>query len=133
MSDGTKEPEELELDHDRDDLEEEDEDIRHPRDRKADIAERPLSPRSLVGSWFIHLENGEAVEEGLIVAEPQPGAYLLDAEVRPDPDRPGIVKRSQRLVEAVSMIDKDGSEWRFYDQPIQMREAYLYHDVREHH
>lgn len=91
------------------------------RDRKALAAEVELHPGSLVGSWFHKLEADEMVWQGIVVAEPQPGTYLVEV----DGSIPGASK-VQRVVclDAMEGDVEDGFEWRFYDTDEQMREAF---------
>ena len=79
------------------------------RNRAAQIAETALGPDSLVGSYLQRWEQNDIVEQGLVVAEPQAGIYLLavfhaDAET----------VSHQRLVAVGDMIpsvDDMVSEW----------------------
>ena len=82
------------------------------RDRRADILERPLGPESLVGSWFNHYEGGELESQGLVVAEIQPGAYMLEV------DTGGV--REQRVIALMHILEAR-EEWRFYDNDDWMR------------
>jgi hypothetical protein len=86
------------------------------RNRAAKATEYELGAGTLVGSYFQHWETDELVEQGIVVAEPQAGVYLLavyagDAET----------VRYQRLWGIDRMIDSDEgqwrSEWRFFDSP----------------
>jgi hypothetical protein len=79
-----------------------------------------LVPETLVGSWFHRLENGEIIWQGVVVAEPQPGAYLVQI----DRQEPGV-ENVQRLIGLESMLaDDDGYDWRFYDTEEQAQNAF---------
>lgn len=79
-----------------------------------------FSPGSLVGSWFHRLENDRMVWQGAVVAEPQPGVYLLQV----DRLGPGA-EQVQRLVKLEQLVnDEDGYDWRFYDTENEARSAY---------
>jgi hypothetical protein len=79
----------------------------YPRDRAKDIAERPLSPMSLCGSYFLAVENDSIVRHGIVVGEPQSGLYLLQLYGW---DAGGGTH--QTLVPVTEMVD---GTWRFYD------------------
>lgn len=90
------------------------------RDRRKAISEVALGPDSLVGSWFMRIERQRPSETGLVVAEVQPGAYMLDVD-----DAPGV-QISQRLVSLNVLLGDeadDGYSWRFYDSEEAMRLA----------
>jgi hypothetical protein len=90
--------------------------------RKALITHEDFSlvPVTLVGSWFLRLENGDVVWQGAVVAEPQAGVYLVHI----DRQEPGV-ENVQRLVTLQQMAtDDDGYEWRFYDSEELARNAY---------
>lgn len=77
-------------------------------------------PASLVGSWFHRLENDAMVWQGVVVAEPQPGVYLLQID-RLDVGASNV----QRLVPMASLTtDDDGYDWRFYDSKREAQAAY---------
>jgi hypothetical protein len=81
-----------------------------------------LVPETLVGSWFHRLEADEIVWQGVIVAEPQPGAYLVQI----DKQEPGV-ENVQRLIGLSQMIAGDvEDEWRFYDTEEQAQNAYAH-------
>lgn len=86
--------------------------------RRVGITEAQFNPSSLVGSWLHILEDEKIVADGLIVAEPATGVFLV--EVTEDGRRFG------RLYSLRAMIaDGDGPlEFRFYDSDSEMREAY---------
>jgi hypothetical protein len=90
--------------------------------RKAIVtdAEFEFSIASLVGSWCHRLENDRIVWQGVIVAEPQPGVYLLQI------DKLDIgAEHVQRLVTVAQMTsDEDGYDWRFYDTEGEATSAY---------
>jgi hypothetical protein len=77
-----------------------------------------LDPGSLVGSFFLRLENGEIIWDGMVVAEPQAGQYLLSVR-----GLVGALRSPTQVVWALDrMVAKDeGYEFRFYDT----REAML--------
>jgi hypothetical protein len=79
-----------------------------------------FSPASLVGSWFHRLENDRMVWQGAVVAEPQPGVYLLQV------DRLDVgAQNVQRLVAMASLLnDDDGYDYRFYDTQREAQAAY---------
>jgi hypothetical protein len=79
-----------------------------------------LVPETLVGSWFHRLEDDEIVWQGVIVAEPQPGAYLVQI----DKQEQGV-ENVQRLVGLGQMIGDD-DEWRFYDTEEQAQNAFAH-------
>jgi hypothetical protein len=90
--------------------------------RKAFVTDEEFSlvPVTLVGSWFHRLENGEIVWQGVVVAEPQAGVYLVQL----DRQEPGV-ENVQRLVTLQQMAtDDDGYEWRFYDSEELARNAF---------
>jgi hypothetical protein len=83
-------------------------------------ADFQLVPETLVGSWFHRLENGEMIWQGVVVAEPQAGVYLVQI----DHQEPGA-RNTQRLIPLMAMInDDDGYDWRFYDTENEARSAY---------
>jgi hypothetical protein len=83
------------------------------RERRKDILERPLGPESLVGSWFNHYDDDDQViEQGIVVAEVQPGAYLLELDT--------FQGREQRLMSLLQLLEHS-DEWRFYDNDDWMR------------
>lgn len=96
------------------------EEVTEGRNRRDDVITRPLSPDSLCGSWFHKLDEGEYVEQGLVVAEVQPGIYQLEIDdwFTGDP-------LYQRLQHVDGMTGRtDDVEWRFYDTREKMRAAY---------
>lgn len=77
-------------------------------------------PSSLVGSWFHRLENDRMIWQGVVVAEPQPGKYLVQID-KLDVGSENV----QRLVTLEAMVnDEDGYDWRFYDTENEARSAY---------
>lgn len=93
------------------------------RNRREEMASCELMPDTLVGSWFHKLEvpsgayQPEMVWQGIVVAEPQAGVYLLDIE-----------NYGQRLVSLPQILAED---WHFYDTDEAMRLAYTIHYQRE--
>jgi hypothetical protein len=77
-----------------------------------------LVPASLVGSWFHTVENDEVVWQGVVVAEPQPGVYLVQI----DKLEPGVM-HVQIIVGLREMLD-DTHDWRFYDSEELAQNAY---------
>jgi hypothetical protein len=75
-----------------------------------------FNPASLVGSWFHSLENDEIVEQGVVVAEPQPGVYLVQL----DKLAPGA-EQVQVLMTLDTMVSNEN---RFYDNENEARSAY---------
>jgi hypothetical protein len=81
-----------------------------------------LVPDTLVGSWFHRLENDAVVWQGVVVAEPQPGVYLVQI----DKQEPGVWN-VQRLVALQTMlVDDDGYDWRFFDSEELAQNAYAH-------
>ena len=79
-----------------------------------------FSPKSLVGSWFHRLENDAIVWQGAVIAEPQPGTYLLQIDTLDVG-----AKQVQRLMPLATLVcDEDGYDWRFYDTEDDARSAY---------
>jgi hypothetical protein len=90
--------------------------------RLPDDYEFSFNPGSMVGSWFHRLENDEIVWQGVVVAEPQPGTYLVQIE-RLDVGAVNV----QRLIPLERMVnDEDGYDWRFYDSQEDARSAYAH-------
>jgi len=75
-----------------------------------------FSPGSLVGSWMHTVHDGEIIEQGVVVAEPQPGIYL----VQMDKLAPGA-ENVQIIVTLRAMAENDT---RFYDSENEARSAY---------
>jgi hypothetical protein len=88
------------------------------RDRLNDVASRPLSPTSLVGSFF-H-SDAERGWQGCVVAEPVRGVYLLERFE-------WFVGSSGDQV-LVRIEQMDG--WSFYDDAKWMNNAYEHGGVR---
>jgi hypothetical protein len=89
------------------------------RTREKSVQECALAPLTLVGSWFHKLEAGRIVWQGSVVAEVQPGCYLLELHNWQD-------ERSahQRLVTIKDIAEQEpGFEYRFYDSVEWMRLA----------
>jgi hypothetical protein len=80
-----------------------------------------LQPATLVGSWFHRLEDDEIVWQGVVVAEVQPGAYLIQI----DKQEPGV-ENVQRLHSLAQMLGDPDSEWRFYDTEDQAKNAFAH-------
>jgi hypothetical protein len=79
-----------------------------------------FNPGSLVGSWFHRLENDRIVWQGAVVAEPQPGSYLLEIDTLDVG-----AKNVQRLISLEMMLnDDEGYDWRFYDDEERAKTAY---------
>lgn len=91
------------------------------RNRKDYVSVCELSAETLVGSWFHALEEDVIVWQGIVVAEPQPGVYLLHVDTL----EPGA-RNVQRLVGLEKMVDDEdnASDWRFFDTEEQARNAY---------
>lgn len=87
--------------------------------RKTIASESPLNPISLVGSHCLH--RGERIEQALVVAEPQPGIYLLEFcdIVTDEPRHQRIVK-----LDDLAKLDDEGGTWEFYDSIDAVREAF---------
>jgi hypothetical protein len=75
---------------------------------------------SLVGSWCHRLENDRMVWQGVVVAEPQPGVYLVQI------DKLDVgAEHVQRLLTMAQLTnDEDGYDWRFYDSENEAKSAY---------
>jgi hypothetical protein len=81
-----------------------------------------LVPETLVGSWFHRLEDDEIVWQGVVVAEPQPGVYLVQI----DKQEPGV-ENVQLLISLHRMLeDETGADWRFYDTEDRASNAYAH-------
>jgi len=84
----------------------------HGRNRLRFVTEVcDLTAESLVGSWFHAAMDYEGVPErqGAVVAEPQPGMYLVDEGTH------------QRVVTIQEMMEEG---WVFYDSDNAMRVAF---------
>jgi hypothetical protein len=91
----------------------------HAREREESIQECALGPHSLVGSWFHKLEGGNVCWQGSVVAEPQPGVYLLELH-----NWQNGKSAHQRLVSIREMAEQEaGWEYRWYDEAEWMRLA----------
>lgn len=88
------------------------------QDRLSNVAESPLSPDSLVGSFF--LTSSSPGWQGCVVAEPAPGVYLVETFS-------WVAGESyeQKLMRLEEMLD-----WHFYDDDVWMRNAYE-HEMEE--
>lgn len=79
--------------------------------RLPDDYEFSFDPSTMVGSWFHRLENDRIVWQGVVVAEPRQGVYLVQID-RLDVGAEDV----QRLVDIANMVnDEEGYDWRFYD------------------
>jgi hypothetical protein len=96
--------------------------MRRNRRGQLEVEDFELNPMSLVGSWFHRTDGGDPVEQGMVVAEVQPGTYLLDVEPAIGIKRKGNVAQVQRLVKIDQLLG-DG-EYRFYDTEEQMRSGF---------
>lgn len=96
---------------------------RYVRDRRAwaDDPDIQLNPASLIGSHFHKLEDDEMVWQGIVVAEPAAGLYLLSIDqVAPH------ARRVQRLIDVNAMaVDTPEVEWRFYDTEDAAKDAFI--------
>jgi hypothetical protein len=91
------------------------------RCRKAFIEDCDLDPNSLVGSWFLALENGSVVWKGVVVGQPAPTTYLVQVDTLEQ----GVID-AQRLVTLDQMSNADdGYDWRFYDTEEGARDAFV--------
>lgn len=91
------------------------------RDRAKDVGECALSPASLVGSWFLRVEHSEnGIWQGMVVAEPQPGTYLVEIFdwINDRPLGQRLLGLDEMLFSAQTEID-----WTFYDTEKAMRAA----------
>jgi hypothetical protein len=86
------------------------------RKRREDVLACPLSPVSLVGSWFHKIEGGEITWQGVVIGEPQPGIYLLEVL-----DWKHGAPVEQRLYKLDHMVEE---QWRFFDSDEWMRWRY---------
>ena len=110
-------PDEDEAEETEDTTEEVDdnEPVGYLRDRKAVGTECDLNPETLVGSWYhSRFDAMLPTEQGLVVAEPQPGVYLVQCQ-----DDRGFER--QYLTMLNDMVDE---RWEFYDTAESMREAW---------
>lgn len=90
------------------------------RNRKDYVSKCELSPETLVGSWFHAVEEDVIVWQGIVVAEPQPGMYLVHVDTL----EPGATN-VQLLVGLEKMCDdEENTAWRFFDTEEQARSAY---------
>jgi hypothetical protein len=96
--------------------------LRRDRRGQLELEDFELNPMSMVGSFFHRTDGGYPAEEGMVVAEPQPGHYLLDVRAATGLKLQGAVAQTQRLVKIDAMLG-DG-EYRFYDTEEQMRSGF---------
>jgi hypothetical protein len=90
--------------------------------RLPDDYEFSFDPNSMVGSFFLKVENGEVLWLGRVIG--QPAADQLVYLVWVERQEPGAEK-VQRIVPVQEMVSKDeGYEWRFYDTEAEVREAF---------
>ena len=91
------------------------------RESRATIAiESPLSPETLCGSWALYHSQDET-KQGLVVAEPQAGIYLVQT-YDVITDSPGA--QVLLTIEALAKVDDGGGTWTFYDCRADVREAF---------
>jgi hypothetical protein len=91
------------------------------RSELPDDYEFSFTPRSMVGSWFLRLENDEIVWKGVVVAEPVQGTYLVQIACL-DVGAENV----QRLIPLERMVsDDDGYDWRFYDSEQEAQDAFV--------
>ena len=86
--------------------------------RRTVAAESPLNPLSLCGSYV--MSRGESkIHTGLVVAEPQPGCYLIEFYDLMDEKPIG-----QRVISVDQLMraDEFGS-WFFYDTAAELSRA----------
>jgi hypothetical protein len=78
-------------------------------------------PTSLCGSWALY-RSDDQTEQALIVAEPQPGVYLIEVY-----DLISDEPRAQRLVKLDELVkvDDEGGKWTFYDDHAAVRAAFM--------
>lgn len=89
------------------------------RQREGYIAECDLGVTTLCGSWFHRYDNGQIKWQGIVVAEPQPGCYLVELHNWKDGG-----SAHQRVVTLKAIAEaEEGYEWRFYDSDEWMRMA----------
>jgi hypothetical protein len=90
-----------------------------------DDYEFSFSPKTLVGSWFLRLENDDVIWKGVVVAEPAAATYLVQI-AKLDEDAENV----QRLIPLERMVnDDDGYDWRFYDSEAEAQDAYVTWDL----
>jgi hypothetical protein len=90
------------------------------RESRATIAsESPFNPLSLVGSWALY--QGEHIEQALVVAEPNPGVYLVEVYdlVTDEPVRQRIVR-----LDDFAKLDDEGGTWEFFDSAEAIKVAF---------
>jgi hypothetical protein len=86
-----------------------------------DDYEFSFSPKTLVGSWFLRLENDDVIWKGVVVAEPAHATYLVQIDKLDEG-----AENVQRLIPLERMVnDDDGYDWRFYDSEAEARNAYV--------
>jgi len=92
------------------------------KDRLEALKAFELDPGSLVGSWFHRTtEHDGILWQGQIVAEPQPGKYLL--HITSAADRPSGAQVILPL-EAMTWHPEATDEWTFYDTEQKASNAY---------
>lgn len=97
------------------------------RTARREIAQKAdLDPSSLCGSWALyHSPGGSDTDsktvQGLIVAEPQAGIYLVQLYNVID-DEP----TEQKIIDLATLgkRDDEGGEWAFYDDRDSVRKAF---------
>jgi hypothetical protein len=89
------------------------------RDRRGLAAEVELSPVSLVGSYFLRLDNAEVMWWGVVVGEVQPGHYLCHVESGLEHGDAQVVMTLDRM-----LGHEEGYEWRFFDTEEKMKLGY---------
>jgi hypothetical protein len=88
--------------------------------RRDQVLEAPFNPNSLHGSWALY-HSDDKTRQALIVAEPQPGTYLVEFyDVVTDEPREQVVMK----LEQFAKIDDDGGSWAFYDDRSSVRAAF---------
>jgi hypothetical protein len=94
------------------------------RDRAADILARPLHPSTLVGSWCSVWADGQILELGLVVGEPDPGRrYLVQFY-----DGGSVEQMTPTHQEHFRVDDMD--DWHFYDTQEEMVAAWFKHGLQ---
>lgn len=95
------------------------------RNRKDYVSKCELSPETLVGSWFHTVEDDVIVWQGIVVAEPQPGVYLLHVDtLEPGARNVQCLVGLEKMVDEGKEDDEGTSAWRFFDTEEQARSAY---------
>ena len=86
--------------------------------RRSAVTDAKFNPSSLVGSWVHLLEHDAIVADGLVVAEPGPGIFLVELNIS------GRLIQSLHSIRSMIAEENTQSMWVFYDSDSEMRDAY---------